>query len=242
MISRGSIKWSGNGRSVQRDLMRQGQEDAIKELDLHVCLEHYGVQFNAQGEALCPFHREKTPSFRIKGRFWHCFGCNESGELIKFVRKKFNLRYYDALDAICRDFKINSSAPTIEDLERLDLMRLERYNAIRRYQALLQSLDIQTELYWLAYDVLDWAVKFCGGKSIENERYVSAQFAFNSAQKALEQASYDCAQFVRENPGVLQKPVTRQSAPFKGYLPPAPKWGSTAPYGDISDDSIEEKR
>lgn len=231
MISNASGKWSRQGKAA-RELQRVSQEESIKALDLRAALEFYGLQFNQQGEALCPFHNEKTPSFRTKGRFWHCFGCNESGELIKFVRRKFGLNYPAAIDAICRDFKINPQAPTIEDLHRLDLMRLERYNAIRRYQALLQTLDIQTKLYWLAYDALQYAVQFCGGKTIENERYVDAQFAFNAACKALEQTQFDCAQYVRNNPSVLQKPVTSQSAPNKGYLPPAPKWGSAAPYGD----------
>ena len=230
MISKGNGKWFRQGQN--NDLQNDAKEAAIKEIDLHYALETYGVQFNAHGEALCPFHKEKTASFRIKGRFWHCFGCGESGELVKFVRRKFGLNYTAALDAICRDFKINYSSPTIADLERLDQMRLARYNSARRYQALLQTLDIQTKLYWLAYDVVEYAADFFGGKTIENERFVSAQFAFKAASAALEQAEFDCAQFVRENPCVLQKPSRSHSAPFKGYLPPAPKWGSTAPYGD----------
>jgi hypothetical protein len=238
LTSRDNTKWSRRGK-IDRELDRAAKEDAIKGLDLRDALEHYGLVFNMKEEALCPFHSEKTPSFRIKGRFWHCFGCNESGELIKFVRKKFGMNYGTALDTICRDFRINLAAPTIKDLERLDLARLERYNAIRRYDELLQDLDAKTCIYWLAYDVLEWAIKHCGGRSIDNERYVSAQFAFIMASRALEQAQFDCAQYVRDNPCALQKPATSRPAPNKGYLPPAPKWGSAALYGDIS---VEEKR
>lgn len=207
------------------ELGREAKETAIKSLDLRTALERYGIQFNMQGAALCPFHKEKTASFRIRGRFWHCFGCGESGELVKFVRKRFNLRYDDALDTICRDFGIHSAEPTIADLERLDTLRLQRYNQKRRYLELLNELDWYTAFYWLAYDVLEYVVQFCGGKTIDNELYVSARFALMSAQKALEQAEYNCSEYIRQNPQALHKPIQKPSGERKCILPPAPKWG-----------------
>lgn len=220
----------GSGKSFRQDwktleIQREIKEASIKGLDIRSCLEHYGMAFNMQGAAHCPFHKEKTASFKIKGRFWHCFGCGESGELVKFVRKRFNLSVDDALDTICRDFGINASAPTIADLERNDFVRLQRYNSIRRYSALLDDLDLYTKLYWLAIDALDYAVQFCGGKSIENEKYVSAQFALMAAQKALEQTEFDVAQYAKENPQAIPKPVRKPTEGRKRFLPPAPKWG-----------------
>lgn len=36
----------------------------------------------------CPFHNEKTPSFTVNEneQFYHCFGCGESGDVIKFLQ------------------------------------------------------------------------------------------------------------------------------------------------------------
>ena len=49
--------------------------------------------------ACCPFHDEKTASFKvddIKG-FYYCFGCHEKGDCITFIRKTENLDFLSAI-------------------------------------------------------------------------------------------------------------------------------------------------
>ena len=49
---------------------------------------------------LCPFHDEKTPSFRVtpsKG-FYYCFGCGEGGDVIKFVQQINNMGFTEAVE------------------------------------------------------------------------------------------------------------------------------------------------
>ena len=49
--------------------------------------------------ACCPFHHEKTPSFAINetDQYYHCFGCGESGDVLKFVREMENIDFMDAV-------------------------------------------------------------------------------------------------------------------------------------------------
>jgi len=49
---------------------------------------------------LCPFHDEKTPSFRVTPArgFWHCFGCGEGGDVISFVQKINNVGFAEAVE------------------------------------------------------------------------------------------------------------------------------------------------
>lgn len=48
---------------------------------------------------LCPFHKEKTPSFHVNPDrgFFHCFGCKESGGAIDFVMKHDGLTFPEAV-------------------------------------------------------------------------------------------------------------------------------------------------
>jgi len=55
-------------------------------------------------KGLCPFHTEKTPSFtvdRARGLFY-CFGCQEGGDLYKFVEKVENLSFPEAVEWVAR--------------------------------------------------------------------------------------------------------------------------------------------
>ena len=48
---------------------------------------------------LCPFHKEKTPSFTVnedKG-FYHCFGCGAHGSAIDFVMHTEGMSFPEAI-------------------------------------------------------------------------------------------------------------------------------------------------
>ena len=77
-------------------------EEIKARIDLVDLISSYGVQVRRAGtsyKVCCPFHREKTPSFNIQPDrgFYHCFGCGESGDAIKFVQKQEGLTFIEAL-------------------------------------------------------------------------------------------------------------------------------------------------
>ncbi|MGY8995561.1 MAG: DNA primase, partial [Alphaproteobacteria bacterium] len=63
-----------------------------------VRLQRRGREFTG----LCPFHREKSPSFSVvedKG-FFHCFGCGAHGDVIGFVMRTENLAFPEAVERL----------------------------------------------------------------------------------------------------------------------------------------------
>ena len=61
---------------------------------------------------ICPFHDDHHPSLKLYPDHFHCFGCHESGDVIAFVGKLFNLPPYEAARKIMADFHINPTAPS----------------------------------------------------------------------------------------------------------------------------------
>ena len=75
--------------------------------DLVAVVAARGVKLKKQGNdyvGLCPFHREKTPSFHVTPakNLFHCFGCGAAGSVIDFVMKKDGLTKQQAIDWLVR--------------------------------------------------------------------------------------------------------------------------------------------
>jgi len=65
-----------------------------------ITLSRSGTNF----KGLCPFHAEKTPSFHvnpIRGYFY-CFGCNISGDGIKFLIQFSRFSFNEAIEELAR--------------------------------------------------------------------------------------------------------------------------------------------
>jgi DNA primase len=71
------------------------QVDIVRVVEEYVPLRRGGS--NLKG--LCPFHREKTPSFSVSPskQMFHCFGCGVGGNAIAFVQRVERIEWMDAL-------------------------------------------------------------------------------------------------------------------------------------------------
>jgi DNA primase len=69
--------------------------DIVDVVGSYIPLKRAGANFMA----LCPFHKEKTPSFNVnpQKQIFHCFGCNKGGDVFAFVREYENLDFPEAV-------------------------------------------------------------------------------------------------------------------------------------------------
>jgi DNA primase len=77
------------------------QADIVRIVGGYISLRKSGAQ-NYSG--LCPFHKEKSPSFsvHVARQFYHCFGCQASGDVFSFVQKIENITFPEAVRAVAQ--------------------------------------------------------------------------------------------------------------------------------------------
>lgn len=106
--------------------------DLILELvDIRDVAKAYGIEFNRHGFALCPFHSEKTASFKRWNKgFAHCFGCGKTVSTVSMVKELFGITQFEAICKINEDFKLGFPIGKRQTLrQRVDSQR--RVKAIR---------------------------------------------------------------------------------------------------------------
>lgn len=78
--------------------------DLVDLIGSYVTLKKKGVNF----EACCPFHEEKTPSFKVnpvKG-IYKCFGCGKGGDAISFVMDIEPASYVEAIRLLATRYHV----------------------------------------------------------------------------------------------------------------------------------------
>jgi DNA primase len=78
--------------------------DIVDVIGASVPLKKAGANFTA----LCPFHKEKSPSFNVNPhkQIFHCFGCHKGGDVFTFVKEYENIGFVDAVRRLAERAKI----------------------------------------------------------------------------------------------------------------------------------------
>lgn len=76
----------------------KSSNDIVDTISQYVTLKRSGRNFFG----LCPFHKEKTPSFSVSPdkQIFHCFGCGVGGNVIHFVSKIENLDFRETMELL----------------------------------------------------------------------------------------------------------------------------------------------
>ena len=122
-----------------------------------VSLKRAGVNY----ECCCPFHKEKTPSFKVspvKGIFT-CFGCSAKGNAISFVMMLYNMTFPEAVEYLAKKLNIEYKAEELTPEQKEARFRRSRIFEINQI-----ALEYFRESYKQSLPAQKYATKERGFK------------------------------------------------------------------------------
>lgn len=107
-------------------------DEVLSRINIVEVVSQY-VQLRKTGRnfvGLCPFHKEKTPSFTVslEKQIFYCFGCNEGGNAINFLMKYDGLTFQETIESLARQYGIKIKKDFVKRNNAFDaLSRLAEY-------------------------------------------------------------------------------------------------------------------
>jgi len=130
---------------MRRSVIGQETLQRLREQTDIVALIGESVRLELRGRShvgLCPFHKEKTPSFHVNPErgFYHCFGCNVSGDGIKFLQEHEGLTFIEAVRQLAERAGIELNETDSRD-------QREEAEAARRRQELYDVSELAAAFF-----------------------------------------------------------------------------------------------
>lgn len=141
--------------------------DIVEVIQGYIRLKKAGKDY----KALCPFHKEKNPSFYVSPskQIWHCFSCNMGGDMFTFVEKIEGVEFSDALRILAKkagvilkreDPKIRSKRKILYDIcEEAVSFFQEQLDKNKGVQFYLKKRGLQSKIikdFRIGYALNSW--------------------------------------------------------------------------------------
>ncbi len=169
--------------------------DIVELIGRYVTLKKAGKDF----KALCPFHKEKTPSFYVvpDKQIFHCFGCGASGNVFAFLMKYENISFYEALKRLAAEAGIELPTTPAARKQISENERLYRANelALKFFQLQLKKAPPEVHNYLQQRGLQP--------KTIERFKLGWAPDAWDGLIKYIEKFHYPLEDFL--NAGLIQR-------------------------------------
>src|SRR5262245_59630366 len=106
--------------------------DIVQVIGEQVALKRAG---GANWKGLCPFHDERTPSFNVNSarQFYHCFGCQASGDVIRFKMEYEKRDFMDVLRELAQraGVELPASERSLDERRATERLVSERDRLLR---------------------------------------------------------------------------------------------------------------
>jgi DNA primase len=121
----------------------KNSNDIVDIISQYVILKRSGRNFFG----VCPFHREKTPSFSVSPdkQIFHCFGCGVGGNVIHFISKIENVDFKESLEILAE--RAGITLPTLDNgIDSKKQMLKEKVYEINKEAALFYHETLYKEI------------------------------------------------------------------------------------------------
>lgn len=135
---------SYSDRSIERV---RSATDIVSVIGRYVALRRAGRSI----KGLCPFHKEKTPSFFVSPdrQMYHCFGCGAGGDVFSFLMNYLNFSFTEAVEELAAEAGITLER-TGRDSSRTDVFRAILADSHGFYRERLSSREGEHAMEYLA--------------------------------------------------------------------------------------------
>lgn len=133
-------------------------------------VSHY-VELKRTGNnmvGLCPFHREKTPSFTVSQdkQIFHCFGCSAGGNVFNFIMRAENVDFVEAVAILAKRAGIELPQADAEADEihkkRQRMLAMHKETARFFYQTLMKDVGHEGLAYLHGRQIKDSTIRKYG--------------------------------------------------------------------------------
>ena len=110
--------------------------DIVQVISEYLTLRPSGQNF----KALCPFHKEKTPSFMVNPsrQMFRCFGCGEGGNVFTFLMKIDGLTFGEVVRSLARRYGVALTTVDGEEVDKNARLRQRLLDLNRKVAAHFQ--------------------------------------------------------------------------------------------------------
>ena len=156
-------------------------------------------------EALCPFHTEKTPSFKVSAdkQIYHCFGCGKGGNVFTFLMEHEKMSFIEAVrylakraNIVLRETESDFKREKLEKLNYAHQVALDYFHGLlfqSRYKKVLEQYlksgrgitgeNIELFKIGLSGESWDGFIKYAAGKDLAPDDLVRAGLAVHNEEK-----------------------------------------------------------
>ncbi|MFZ5979631.1 MAG: DNA primase [Candidatus Zixiibacteriota bacterium] len=156
-------------------------------------------------EALCPFHTEKTPSFKVSSdkQIYHCFGCGKGGNVFTFLMEHEKMSFIEAVrylaqraNIFIRETETDFKREKLEKLNYAHQVALDYFHDLlyqSRYKKVLEQYlksvrgitdeNIRQFKIGLSGEEWDGFIKYASRKDLSPDDLVRAGLAVHNEEK-----------------------------------------------------------